>query len=74
MVTDKDKLVCESQRTQTGGKGNLGSFVDYAVVKFAPGEQSTSTSCVKRLQGPTKTCLVLTGQSRGTSSQQLEES
>ena len=74
MITDEDKLVCESQRAQTSGKGNLRSFVNDAVVEFASGEQSTSTRYVECLQEPTKICLVLTGQSRGTSSQQLGES
>ena len=40
VVADKDKFVCESQWTETGGKGNLRSFIDDAVVESTSGEQS----------------------------------
>ena len=67
MITDKDKLVCESQGAEAGGKGNLRSFVDDAVVELASREQSTNIRCVRCTQEPTKFNPALTGQSRGTS-------
>ena len=73
VITDKNKLVCESQWAEAGGEGNLRSFVDDAVVKFAFGKQSAIIHRVKYLQEPTELGLALTGQSRDTSSQQLEE-
>jgi hypothetical protein len=74
VITDKDKLVCESQWAEAGGKGDLRSFIDDAVVELASGEQSAIIHRVECLQEPTKLGLALTGQSRDTSSQQLEES
>jgi hypothetical protein len=73
VITDKNKLVCESQWAEAGGKGDLRSFVDDAVVEFAFGEQSAIVRRVKCLQEPTELSLALTGQSRDMSLQQLEE-
>lgn len=39
VVTNKNKFFCESQRAEAGGKRNLRSFVDDAVVEFASREQ-----------------------------------
>lgn len=45
VITNKDKLVCESQWAEAGGKGNLRGLVDDAVVEFASGEQGTINPC-----------------------------
>ena len=38
VIADEDKRVRESQRAETGGKGDLRGFVDDAVVELASGE------------------------------------
>ena len=71
VIANEDELVCESQRAETGGERNLGSFVDDTVVELASGEQSAMMYCVECLQELIKSNLVLTGQSRDKSSRRL---
>ena len=74
VISNEDKLVCESQWAETGGERNLRSFVDDAIVELASGEQSAMMYCVKCLQGPTRLNIVLTGQLRDKLSRRPEES
>ena len=71
VIANEDELICESQRAETGGECNLGSFVDDTIVELASGEQSTTMYCVECLQEPMKLNPVLTGQSRDKSSRRL---
>ena len=47
VIADEDKLVCESQWAETGGKRDLRSFVDDAIVELTSGEQSAIMHCVE---------------------------
>jgi len=71
VIANEDELVCESQRAETGGERNLGSFVDDTIVELASGEQSATMYCVECLQELMRLNLVLTGQSRDKSSRRL---
>lgn len=41
MIADKDERVCHSERTETGGQGDLRCLVHNTVVKLAAEEERT---------------------------------
>ncbi len=70
VVANEDEGICEAKRTDTGGKSDLRSFVDDAVVESAAGEDWTAKQArvrserIVRLRIPQLTDLSIDTSSR----------